>query len=354
MRPPGPWPSDGASRDLHLHPAAGTVLTARRGPDALGHLHAHRHDRLQHRHRHGDDQRRHRPRPRSPGPTPPTSPTARRFRPPSSMRHRRGPWPGQWSCRGNVHVHPGRGHGPERRHGQTLSVTLHAHAIRPITTPPPPRRRSTSTQATPTITWANPADITYGTALSATQLDATSSWTVAGSTERRGHVHVHPGRGHGPQCRHGPDALGHVHAHRHDRLQHRLRHGDDQRRQGDAHDHLGQSRRHHLRHGALGHAARCDSSWTVDGVEWKCRGNFRPTPRPRARFSSVGTGQTLSVTLHAHATRPITTTASATVDDQRRHRPRPPSPGPTPPTSPTARPCRPPSSMRHRRGRWAA
>ncbi len=30
-------------------------------------------------------------------------------------------------------------------------------------------------QATPTITWANPADITYGTALSATQLDATAS-----------------------------------------------------------------------------------------------------------------------------------------------------------------------------------
>ena len=35
-------------------------------------------------------------------------------------------------------------------------------------------------KATPTITWANPADIIYGTALSATQLDATSSWTVAG------------------------------------------------------------------------------------------------------------------------------------------------------------------------------
>ena len=34
--------------------------------------------------------------------------------------------------------------------------------------------------ATPTIAWANPADITYGTALSAAQLDATSSWTVAG------------------------------------------------------------------------------------------------------------------------------------------------------------------------------
>jgi predicted outer membrane repeat protein len=35
-------------------------------------------------------------------------------------------------------------------------------------------------QATPTITWANPADIVAGTALSSTQLDATSSWTVGG------------------------------------------------------------------------------------------------------------------------------------------------------------------------------
>jgi hypothetical protein len=38
------------------------------------------------------------------------------------------------------------------------------------------------TQATPTITWANPGTITYGTALSATQLDATASWTVGGNT----------------------------------------------------------------------------------------------------------------------------------------------------------------------------
>ena len=30
-------------------------------------------------------------------------------------------------------------------------------------------------QATPTITWSNPADITYGTALGSTQLDATAS-----------------------------------------------------------------------------------------------------------------------------------------------------------------------------------
>ena len=40
----------------------------------------------------------------------------------------------------------------------------------------------TITPATPTITWANPAAITYGTALSLTQLDATASWTVGGMT----------------------------------------------------------------------------------------------------------------------------------------------------------------------------
>ena len=35
--------------------------------------------------------------------------------------------------------------------------------------------------ATPTISWTNPANILYGTALSATQLDATASWTVGGN-----------------------------------------------------------------------------------------------------------------------------------------------------------------------------
>jgi len=37
-------------------------------------------------------------------------------------------------------------------------------------------------QATPTISWANPANVVYGTALSGTQLDATSSWTVGGES----------------------------------------------------------------------------------------------------------------------------------------------------------------------------
>src|SRR5439155_24105487 len=36
--------------------------------------------------------------------------------------------------------------------------------------------------ATPAITWANPANIVYGTALGATQLNATASYSVNGST----------------------------------------------------------------------------------------------------------------------------------------------------------------------------
>ncbi len=58
--------------------------------------------------------------------------------------------------------------------GQTLSVTFtptdainHAPATQTTTI--------NVTQATPVVTWANPSDIVYGTALSATQLDATAS-----------------------------------------------------------------------------------------------------------------------------------------------------------------------------------
>ncbi len=38
-------------------------------------------------------------------------------------------------------------------------------------------------QVTPTITWANPTNIVYGTVLSSTQLDATATWTVDGANE---------------------------------------------------------------------------------------------------------------------------------------------------------------------------
>ena len=84
------------------------------------------------------------------------------------------------------------------------------------------------TQATPTITWANPANIVYGTALSGTQLDATAS--VPGTfayTPAAGTV----------LGRQRPDALGHLHAHRHDRLHHGLGEGNDHRLASTADDH---------------------------------------------------------------------------------------------------------------------
>jgi YVTN family beta-propeller protein len=63
--------------------------------------------------------------------------------------------------------------------GQTLSTTFTPTDIENYTT----ATDSVSinvTQVTPTITWSNPADITYGTPLSSTQLDATSSDPVSG------------------------------------------------------------------------------------------------------------------------------------------------------------------------------
>jgi hypothetical protein len=60
----------------------------------------------------------------------------------------------------------------------TLSVTLTPTDTTDYTTATSTVTQTVN-QATPTITWATPAAITYGTALSATQLDATS--TVAGT-----------------------------------------------------------------------------------------------------------------------------------------------------------------------------
>jgi hypothetical protein len=67
--------------------------------------------------------------------------------------------------------------------GQTLSVTFTPTDTTDYTT----ASISVSinvVQAAPAITWVNPASIVYGTALSATQLDATASWTVGGQIER--------------------------------------------------------------------------------------------------------------------------------------------------------------------------
>ena len=126
-------------------------------------------------------------------------------------------------------------------------------------------------------------------------------------------LHLHAGRGHGPQARQRPDALGHVHAHRHDRLHHRHRDGDDQRRAGDAHDHLGQSGGHHLRHGAS--SARSSMRRVLDRGGCSGRaGTFTYTPAA-GTVLNAGTGQTLSVTFTPTDTTDYTTaTATATIN----------------------------------------
>ncbi len=103
-------------------------------------------------------------------------------------------------------------------------------------------------QATPTITWANPADIVYGTPLSATQLDATAN--VAG------YLHLHAGRGHVLDAGSGQTLSVSFVPDRLDRLHRCDCHGDDQRPAGHADDHLGQSGRYRLRHATESDPAR--------------------------------------------------------------------------------------------------
>ena len=76
-------------------------------------------------------------------------------------------------------------------------------------------------QTTPVLTWANPADITYGTAL--------ERHPARRHGQRAGDLHLHAGRWDGPGRRQQPDAVGHLHADRHDRLHHCHRNRDDQR-----------------------------------------------------------------------------------------------------------------------------
>ena len=70
----------------------------------------------------------------------------------------------------------------------TASLTAGSHTITAIYTPGSYFVKSsgsvnqTVNQATPTITWASPAGIVFGTPLSSTQLDATASWTMGGMT----------------------------------------------------------------------------------------------------------------------------------------------------------------------------
>ena len=71
-------------------------------------------------------------------------------------------------------LHAGHGHGPEGRQRPNLSVTFTPTDITDETTATAVATINVL-QATPTITWSNPANIVFGTPLSSTQLDATTN-----------------------------------------------------------------------------------------------------------------------------------------------------------------------------------
>ena len=145
-------------------------------------------------------------------------------------------------------------------------------------------------QTTPTVIWDAPASITYGTALGASQLDATAS--VPGTftyTPAAGTV-LHAGENQPLSVSFTPtDATDYTTASATTR---------DQRRAGDADDHLGQPGGDHLRHGAERHAARCE----CDG------GRVLHAYTPASgTVLSAGNDQTLSVTFTPTDTTDYTT-----------------------------------------------
>ena len=149
----------------------------------------------------------------------------------------------------------------------------------------------TVNQATPTVTWATPADITYGTALGAAQLDATAS--VPGT------LHLHAGRRHRLAGGPGSGLVGDLHADRRDRLRHRIRLDDHQRADGDAHLQQAVRADDHLRH-RHDHPFRADRRRHADSIR---AGRDHPGRRDRRRrdrpddrrFSAVFTTAALGV-----------------------------------------------------------
>ncbi|MBW8749358.1 MAG: Ig-like domain repeat protein, partial [Acidobacteria bacterium] len=167
---------------------------------------------------------------------------------------------------------------------QTLSVTF-----TPTDTATYNNATATTTltvnKATPPIAWPTPTTITFGTALSAAQLNAASSvavdseqgnaldhvvntsspllWnsTVGNAVERNQpgsrHLRLLSSRGHRSRGRFA-DAFSVIHSHRHDDLQRQHHHDDVDREQSDAVDYLANAGCHYLRHGALCNTIECD------------------------------------------------------------------------------------------------
>ena len=170
-------------------------------------------------------------------------------------------------------------------------------------------------KATPTISWSTPAAITYGTALSGTQLDATSSWTVgtaagavAGTfdyTPASGTV-LSAGASQTLSVSFTPsDTADYGTATRDD---------DDQRGQGHADDQLVDPGGDHLRDGperhAVGRRVFLDGGHGLRAVA----GTFSYTPAS-GTVLSAGASQTLSVSFTPSDTADYgTATGTTTID----------------------------------------
>ena len=111
-------------------------------------------------------------------------------------------------------------------------------------------------RATPTVTWANPADIIYGTALSATQLDATSSLPGTFTYAPAAGTVLSAGSNQTLTATFTPT----------DSTDYNLAAGSAayQRGQGNPDGHLGQPSRHHLRRGAV--ATQLDATASQPGT----------------------------------------------------------------------------------------
>ena len=118
------------------------------------------------------------------------------------------------------------------------------------------------TQAAPVITWNNPASITYGTALSTTQLNASAS--VPGTLVYTPTAGVVPAA--------GTDTLSVTFTHRRHQLLHRHQDRHVDSHAGCSRNYVGSSGKHRIRHGTVCRPAQCDGIGTRhDGLHACCR-----------------------------------------------------------------------------------